>query len=214
MKDLKTELKHLYTASARQTRLVDVPGMNYLLIDGEGDPNSAPEFQQSIEALYGIAYTLKFMLKKGPEAVNYTVMPLEALWWSGEGDALNMEDKSSWRWRLLVAQPDCVKQAHFRKAVEALKAKKDNPAIPKVRFEKFHEGACVQVLHIGPYATEAASIAKLHEFAAEAGLRISGKHHEIYLSDPRRSAPEKLKTILRQAVRKQSRHASAGGSGN
>jgi hypothetical protein len=198
--DLKKQLKPLYAPSAKAPVLVDVPKMSFLMVDGAGDPNTAPEFQETCNALYGVAYTLKFSLKKQGGA-DFAVMPLEGLWW-GEGlrDFLT-SDKSDWNWTLMIALPDFLTVEQVRAAAEQLKKKKDSPAIGKVRFEAFHEGPAVQILHIGPYAAEGPTVERLVQFATEKGYELAGKHHEIYLGDPRRCAPEKLKTILRQPVR-------------
>jgi hypothetical protein len=198
--DLRKQLKHLYTASAKEPALVEVPKMNFLMVDGAGDPNTAPEFQQAVEALYGVAFTLKFMLKKRGEA-DYTVMGLEGLWWAEDMREFSVEDKSNWKWTLMIAQPDFVTREHYAEALAQVRAKKDSPALAKIRFGAFEEGLCAQVMHLGPYSEEGPTIARLHQFIAESGHRLRGKHHEIYLSDPRRSAPEKMRTILRQGVR-------------
>ncbi len=198
--DLRKQLKHLYTASAKEPALVEVPKMNFLMVDGAGDPNTSTEFQQAVEALYGVAFTLKFMLKKRGEA-DYTVMGLEGLWWAEDMREFSIEDKSNWKWTLMIAQPDFVTREHYAEALAQVGAKKDLPALAKIRFGAFEEGLCAQVMHLGPYSEEGPTIARLHQFIAESGHKLRGKHHEIYLSDPRRCAPEKMRTILRQGVR-------------
>jgi hypothetical protein len=203
--DLKKELKHLYLPSAKEVVLEDVPPMTYLMMDGvipEGmEPGNAPEFQQAFGALYGCAYTLKFMskLKLGRD---YTVMALEGLWWNRDDGRFEMGAKAAWRWTLMILQPEHITQAHFEEARTQVREKKDPPGLDKVRLERFHEGLCVQTMHIGPYAEEAATIEKMHAFARERGYVMRGKHHEIYMGDPRRTAPEKLRTVLRQPVAK------------
>jgi hypothetical protein len=200
--DLKRESKHLYLPSPKQAVLVDVPEMSFLMIDGAGDPNGSQEFQQAVEALYGVSYTLKFMLKKTGAFPDHAAMPLEGLWWSAKGSesVAIMADKSAWKWTLMIAQSDFVTRANVSEATSQLQRKKNSPAIGKLRFERFHEALCAQIMHIGPFSTEPATIEKLHAFIHERGYRPRGKHHEIYLSDPRRVAPEKMKTVIRHPV--------------
>jgi hypothetical protein len=199
--DYKKELKHLYRPSAKKFEVVDVPPMNFLMIDGHGDPNTAQEYQEAIEALYAVAYALKFMSKK-EKGMDYVVPPLEGLWWAENVEAFNTGDKSAWDWTMMIMQPEWVTRDMFEKALKQVEKKKDLPALSKLRLEAYHEGLSVQILHIGPYAAEAPTIAGMHAFAAENGYQLAGKHHEIYLGDPGRVAPEKLKTVLRQPVRK------------
>ena len=197
--DFKKELKHLYGASAKEVSLVEVPEMNSLMIDGTGDPNSVPEFQQAVEALYGISYTLKFMIKKA-QATDYVVMPLEGLWWTEDMSQFSIEDKGAWQWTLMIMQPEFVTSQLVEQAIDQVRQKKDPPALGKVRFAALHERLGAQIMHIGPYGDEGPTIEKLHSFIRENGYELTGKHHEVYLSDPRRTAPEKLKTIIRQPV--------------
>jgi hypothetical protein len=195
--DLKIELGSLYKA-AKQVEDVDVPKMNFLMIDGKGDPNKAQEYAEAVAALYQLAYTVKFHIKKGKPAVDFAVMPLEGLWWVDDMRLFSEKDKSSWKWTMMILQPECV----TREIVEAMRAevakKKNPPALSKVRFEAYQEGPSAQILYIGPYAGEGPTIAGIHEHIKQSGRSLRGKHHEIYMSDPRRSAPEKLKTIIRQ----------------
>ena len=207
--DLKKQFKGFYSASAKEAVMVEAPRWNYLMIDGQGDPNTFPEFQDAIGALYGVAFTLKFMLKKAKPPRDYAVMPPEGLWWCEGMKEFSMDHKDRLRWTLMILQPEFVTRELFAQALEQVKKKKDSHALSKMRFEALEEGTCAQILHIGPYATEAPTISKMHRFIEEAGYRPAGKHHEIYLGDPRRTAPEKLKTILRQPVRKK-----GAGSGN
>ena len=198
--DLRKELNALYAPSAKDFALVDVPELNFLMVDGRGDPNTAPAFQEATEALYSVAYTAKFALKKnGGE--DFAVMPLEGLWWTEDMRLFSAEKKDDWFWTLMIAQPAQVTSALIQEAIKELAKKKNPPALAKVRFANYHEGTAVQILHIGPYATEGPVIARMHTFIAENGYEPAGKHHEIYLGDPRRTAPEKLKTIVRQPVR-------------
>ncbi|MFI5253294.1 MAG: GyrI-like domain-containing protein [Bacteroidota bacterium] len=200
--DLKKELKYLYVPSPKEVVAVEVPKFNFLMIDGKGDPDTSQEFQNAVEALYSVSYTLKFTIKK-EDAIDYPVMPLEGLWWMKDMKAFDWQKKDEWRWTMMIMQPKYVTAAKMKQALKAVSEKKDLPALPLVRFEAFDEGLSVQVLHIGPYAAEAPTIIRMHDFASAQGYELHGKHHEIYLGDPRKSAPEKLKTGLRQPVRKQ-----------
>jgi hypothetical protein len=198
--DYKKQYKALYNASAQKMEIIDVPGMNFLMIDGAGDPNTVEPFRQGIEALYSVSYTVKFMVKKGPSGTQYTVMPLEGLWWMDDMTGFDMDRKDDWKWTLMIMQPDFITEELISEAISAVGKKKELPALVQIRFERFHEGKCAQVLHIGSYADEPATIERLHEFVWNRGFKLRGKHHEVYLSDPRRTAPEKLKTIVRQPV--------------
>ncbi len=198
--DPKKELKGLYTASAKQPALVDVPTMSFLMIDGAGDPNTSEEYRGAVEALYSLSYTLKFTVKKGPTAVDYAVMPLEGLWWAKDLSSFGTGTKNDWLWTAMIMQPEYVTKDLFSRALNDVGKKKDLPALTKVRFGTFHEGPSAQIMHIGPWSAEAPTIEKLHKFIADEGHSLRDKHHEIYLGDPRRSAPEKLKTIIRQPI--------------
>jgi hypothetical protein len=197
--DLRRELPELYTASGTPA-LVDVPELSCLMIDGHGDPDTAPEYAAAVEALYSVAYTIRFALKRGPDAVEAPVMPLEGLWWARDMAVFTTGDKSGWDWTMLIVQSDHVTPQVVAEARDAASRKKSLPAIGRVRLERFAEGRAAQVLHRGPYSAEGPTIEGLHRFIAEQGLELSGKHHEIYLGDPRRAAPEKLRTIIRQPV--------------
>ncbi|HOA25424.1 MAG TPA: GyrI-like domain-containing protein [Aggregatilineales bacterium] len=198
--DLKRELKHLYAPSAKEVAFVEVPPMQYLMVDGAGDPNTAPAYEEAVEALYAVAYAVKFAVKKADPARDYAVMPLEGLWWAEDMTAFNAERKGDWLWTMMIMQPEWVTAAIVEQAVAEAGRKKDLPALPKLRFETYDEGYSAQIMHIGPYSAEGPTIARLHAAIEEAGCALRGKHHEIYLGDPRRTAPEKLKTIIRQPV--------------
>lgn len=197
--DLKSEFKELYSAK-RTPALVDVPELQFLMIDGVGDPNTSAEYADAISALYSIAYTIKFAFKKSADAIDFPVMPLQGLWWARDMTAFKRADKGSWQWTMMIMQPDIVGHEHFVQAVRDATAKKQLPSAGRLRMERFAEGRAAQVMHVGPYSAEEPTIRALHEFIAEQGLELSGKHHEIYLGDPRRSAPEKLRTVIRQPV--------------
>jgi hypothetical protein len=199
--DFKKELKHLYRPSAREFEVVDVPPMSFLMIDGHGDPNTAQEYQDAVEALYAVAYRLKFM-SKNDLGRDYVVPPMEGLWWAEHMAEFSTDDKSAWDWTMMVMQPEWITQEMFEQAVGQVKGKKNLSALPKLRLETVHEGLAVQIMHIGSYDEEAPTIARMHAFIAESGYEAAGKHHEIYLGDPRKVAPEKLKTVLRQPVRR------------
>jgi hypothetical protein len=195
--DLAKDLGHLYRPAARGIEVVDVPAMQFLMIDGEGDPNTGAAFGQAVSALFSVAYTLKFMVR-GSAALDYHVMPLEGLWWSPDGAVFTANRRADWRWTAMIMQPEQVTPELFAEARVRAARKKDLPALPDLRLETFREGLAVQVLHRGPFANEAPVIVELHEFIAAQGHQLRGKHHEIYLNDVTRTAPEKLRTILRQ----------------
>lgn len=199
--DLKKQWKHLYQPLAGAITAVDVPPLTYLMVDGQGDPNTAPAFQQAIEALYALSYTLKFSLKKSPQPVDYGVMPLEGLWWADDCRVFHEADKSSWKWTAMILQPEFVTRAQVDSAFAEVRCKKNPAALDRVRFETLEEGSAAQVLYTGPFSEEGPTILRLHDFIHASGKQLHGKHHEIYLSNPRRTAPEKLKTILRQPMR-------------
>ncbi|MBF0317583.1 MAG: GyrI-like domain-containing protein [Nitrospirae bacterium] len=198
--DLKKTLKHLYQPSSKAVETVDVPQMNFLMIDGIGDPNTTEAFKNSIESLFSLSYTLKFMAKKLPAAKDYTVMPLEGIWWT-QGDQFDVLNKDAWQWTLMVMQPEYVTKSLFEEALEQAKKKKTLSRLNNVRFEPFHEGLCAQVMHKGPFSTESQTIGIIHSYIKENGYVLVGKHHEIYLSDPRKTLPENMKTVLRQPVK-------------
>ncbi|MDW5563284.1 MAG: GyrI-like domain-containing protein [Methanomassiliicoccus sp.] len=196
--DVRKQLRPLYDAP-REPALVEVPPMNFLMIDGTGDPNGSEDYRQALEALFGLSYTLKFMIKK-TEGTDYGVMPLEGLWWVDDISLLDMERRDNWRWTSMIMQPDIVTDDRVRVATEELRRKKDPAALPKVRFERLEEGLVAQIMHKGPFADERPTVDRLHTFVHECGRELRGKHHEIYLSDFNRTAPENLRTIIRHPV--------------
>jgi len=198
--DYKKELKHLYKPSPKSIETIDVPEMSFLMIDGQGDPNTSKEYSDAIEALYAVSYALKFMIKKGELEVDYGVMPLEGLWWVDDMSKFNINDKNNWKWTAMIMQPEYVTQDLFSKACQQVKKKKNPVALPKIRFESFTEGQTAQTMHHGPFSEEGPTIDRIHDFIRENGCSLVGKHHEIYLSDIRKAAPEKWKTIIRQPV--------------
>ncbi len=198
--DFKKEFGHLYLPGAKDVVLVDVPAMQFAMVDGVGNPNGSPDYIQALEALFGVSYTLKFMLKHAGVA-DYKAGPLESLWWTEDDGGFSIDAKDEWKWTSLIMQPDVVRRKDFEDAASQLREKKDPPALTKVRFERWREGTVAQIMYIGPYSAERPTIERVHAFIRESGYRLSGKHHEIYLGDPRRSAPEKLKTVIRQPAR-------------
>ena len=206
--DLKKENKELYNPSAKEVSIVDVPEMSFLMIDGEGDPNTSQEYQDSIEALFSVSFKVKFISEK-ENSQDYVVMPLEGLWWVENKEDFNILDKSGWKWTAMVRQPDFISEYIIKKAIEEVQKKKNLPALSRIRFQNMHEGLSAQIMHIGPYAEEGPTIKKLRNFIEEKGYEFDGslpgeKHHEIYISDMRRTKPEKLKTIIRQPMKKRS----------
>jgi hypothetical protein len=198
--DLKKGLRDLYDAP-KDPVLVTVPPMNFLLVDGEGDPRDSIAYIQAIEVLYGLSYTIKFMLKK-EAGIDYGVLPLEGLWWSEDMDAFLLGERNKWKWTAMIMQPEMVLAEQVERAKVELKRRKDPPALPKVRLERYDEGLSAQSMHLGPYSEERPTIERLHRFIEEQGCERTGRHHEIYLGDPRRAKPEKLRTIIRQPVRR------------
>jgi hypothetical protein len=205
--DLKKEFKSFYSSSAKQVQVVDVPRLNFLMIDGAIEPGHAPGtsplFQENMQALYGSAYTLKFMLKqRKDEPIDYPVMALEGLWWVEDGH-FDIKIKDNWFYTLMIVQPDFITPDLFNEALAQLRKKKgDQPGFSRLRLESFEEGLCVQMLHVGPYDTEPATVEKMDAFIQAKGYTKRGEHHEIYLGNPLRADPSKLKTILRHPVSK------------
>lgn len=203
--DLKKENKELYNPSKKEVGIVDVPKMNFLMIDGQGDPNTSEEYQEAMEALFPVSYKTKFMSKK-ENSQDYVVMPLEGLWWVDNMEDFNIEDKSNWKWTAMIRQPDFITKDLIKQAMEEVEKKKSPEALSKIRFESLYEGLSAQIMHIGPYSEEGPTVEKLHKFIHEKGYEFDGsnpgeKHHEIYMSDIRRTKPERLKTIIRQPMK-------------
>jgi hypothetical protein len=199
--DLKKQLKHLYQPTHKEFTIVEVPPMQFLMIDGKGNPNTSQAFQEAMQALYGMSYTLKFASKK-EMGIDYTVMALEGLWWADDMEAFTLEAKDTWYWTAMMLQPDHITSEFVEAARAELARKKDVPALPRLRYETFHEGLSAQIMYFGAYADEGPTITRMHAFIQDSGYTLSGKHHEIYIGDPRTAAPEKLKTVIRQPIRK------------
>ena len=205
--DLRKDLKHLFAPSAKRVEVVDVPAFNFIMIDGAIEPGqgpgTSPFFQENMQALYGVAYTLKFAAKLRKDTpVDFPVMALEGLWWVEDGH-FDIKVKDNWFYTVMILQPDLVTYEMFAAALAQMRNKKgDQPAYARLRLEQFHEGLCVQTMHVGPYADEPATVARMEVFAQENDLVMCNKHHEVYLGNPLRADPSKLKTILRHPVRK------------
>lgn len=197
--DLKKELKHLYQPSAKEVSEVEVPAMNFLMIDGEGNPNTSQAYAEAVEALFAVSYAIKFMAKKGELAIDYGVMPLEGLWWADDMSRFSVNDKDNWKWTMMIMQPSFISEEIIAQAISEVGKKKNLPALSKLRVEEFAEGRCAQILHIGPFSEEGPTIEKVHQYINAHG-QLTGKHHEIYLSDIRKADPAKWKTVIRQAM--------------
>jgi len=198
--DLKKTLKPYYTASAAKPSILTVPPLGALMIDGQGDPSGKP-YEETIGKLYGVAFTLKFMFKKD-RAIDYPVMALEGLWWADDIGDFRAGRRENWKWTMFTVLPDVVTKKDVAQAIELVREKAKFPSLPEFRLERFAEGLSAQILHVGPYSAEKPTIERLHRFVEEQGYKLRGRHHEIYLGDPRRAAPEKLRTIVRHPVEK------------
>ncbi|MFD1860416.1 GyrI-like domain-containing protein [Aeromicrobium camelliae] len=190
-----------YRAKRGEFRVLEVPELRYLMIDGHGDPNTSSDYADALAALYPVAYTLKFASKRELER-DYVVPPLEGLWWADDMSVFtSARDKSRWDWTMMILVPEWIPAELVNAAVDQVAASRRPARLDDVRLESLSEGRCVQTLHVGPFDDEAGVLARMHdEFIPGQGFRMVGKHHEIYLSDPRRTAPERLRTILRQPV--------------
>ena len=198
--DLKKEMKHLYQPTAKEVVQVEVPTLKYLMVDGEGDPNTSQDYAQAVEALFSVSYTAKFMVKKGPQELDYSVMPLEGLWWADDMSDFVANNKAKWKWTMMILQPSFVSDEVITAAIAEVRRKKLLPSVDRLRLESFSEGLCAQILHIGPFSEEGPTIERLHEFIDSSSGR-TGKHHEIYLSNIRRADPRKWKTIIRHPMK-------------
>ena len=179
--DYKKELKYLYKPSVKNVVMVNVPQMNFLMIDGKGDPNSSQTFQDAVESLYALSYGIKFMVKKGELAIDYGVLPLEGLWWAEDMSKFSVECKSDWKWTLMIMQPEFITDEMVAEATEQVRNKKNPVALSRLRFESLTEGKAAQIMHIGPFSEEGPTIQKVHAFIKDKGGQLRAKHHEIYL---------------------------------
>jgi len=199
--DLKKENKEFYYPSTGEVAVVDVPEMKFLMIDGQGDPNTSQEYKDAMETIFPVSYKTKFISKK-EKSQDYVVMPLEGLWWVENLAELDFKNKDNWFWTMMIVLPSFITQSDFKSAQQAVLKKGESELATTARFEVYDEGTSVQVLYLGAYADELPTIEKMHAFARQQGYELHKKHHEIYMSDPRRTSPEKLKTIIRQPVYK------------
>lgn len=197
--DLKKRYRDLYTAPVGDCVAVDVPDLAYLMIDGCGDPNSSAEYVECVNALFSVAYKTKFACRSDT-GEDFVVMPLEGLWWVDDMKQFSVEDKEDWQWMMMIAQPEVVTADHVEVAITEVIEVKELDAAGEIRFERWAEGRCVQTLHRGSYADEAPTIELLHKHIDDRGLTRIGRHHEIYLSNPERVSPDRLRTIIRQPV--------------
>ncbi|MHA1729768.1 MAG: GyrI-like domain-containing protein [Promethearchaeota archaeon] len=200
--DYKKQFPKLYKPSAKEPSILMIPEMNFFMVDGKGDPNTAQEYQDAIETLYSVSYALKMkIIKKQTPDKDYVVPPLEGLWHIPKMENWSMDGKEMWEWTMMMRIPDFVIEPNIKKAMKILKETKNPVSLPKLRYEKYNEGLVLQIMYFGPYDDEPPIIAKLHKFAEDNGYILDGKHHEIYLNDPRRTKPERLKTVLRQSIK-------------
>lgn len=196
--DYKKKLKHLYGPTSKRIEFINVPALSYLMIHGKGEPGGQ-EYTDAVQALYPVAYTIKFSIEKNA-GIDYGVLPLEGLWWAEDMRDFAKGNRERWLWTMMIMQPEHVTQEIFDESITQVKVKKDPAALEKVEFQSFTEGSCAQILHIGPFSEEGPTVQKVHDAIAKEGYSLTGKHHEIYLSDMRRASPEKLRTIIRQPM--------------
>ncbi len=202
--DLKEDFRPIFSASAKEVTFVGIPAFNFLMIDGFGDPNTSA-FQEAVKALYSVAYAIKFANKSDEDTFDFTVPPLEGLWWCNDMTTFSLEDKANWKWTAMIMMPEFITEEKFIAAKQLVIDKKEAKLAKDVRFEFFDEGLCAQIMHIGPYSEEEPTIAKLHQVILANEYKLTGKHHEVYLGDPRKSKPDKLKTIIRQPIVKKAK---------
>jgi hypothetical protein len=199
--DFKKDLALLYAPKNTDWEVIEIPAMNFLMVDGKGDPNTSTDYSEAVAALYGVSYAIKFMSKQ-QLGKDYGVAPLEGLWWADDATVFENAQKAEYQWTMMIMQPEWITETLISGAVTATAAKKELPALSKARFERYDEGRSLQLLHVGSYDDEAPKLKYLHtEFMPRQQLTFNGRHHEIYLSDPRKTASSKLKTILRQPVK-------------
>jgi hypothetical protein len=198
--DFKKLLKEYYNPQKSSFHIVTVPVIKFLMIDGVGNPNITPEYQAAVETLYAMSYGVKFALKS--QGFDYFVPPLEGLWWMDDMREFSVKNKHRWMWTMMIMQPEPVTDDLVSRVKENLRKKKKLPAIDKVRFETYDEGLAVQILYTGAYSDEGPTIAEMHRYIRDNGYETNGKHHEVYLGDPRKTSADRLKTIIRQSIRR------------
>lgn len=197
--DIRKMYKKYYQPKPGRVEILEIPRMNFLMIDGTGNPNTSREYADSVSALYSIAYSQKFKINKS-KGIDYNLLPLEGLWWMDDMELFSTDKKDEWKWTMMIQQPDLITGDEINSTILELEKKKPNPVYSRIRFEPFAEGLSAQIMHIGPYSAEKPTIDLLHRSITDQGYTLRAKHHEIYLGDPRKTAPEKLKTIIRQPV--------------
>ncbi len=197
--DYKKVLGSLYRPSVKKVEELTVPTMAYLMIDGQGDPNTTPAYTAAVEALFSVSYTAKFALKRADPTRDFTVMPLEGLWWADDLAAFESNDRTHWKWTMMIMQPPTMDARIIAESIASVGQKKTLTALDELRLENFTEGRCAQILHIGPFSEEGPTIQRVHDFILARGT-LTGKHHEIYLSDIRRANPKNWRTIIRQPM--------------
>ena len=191
----------MYKPSLKTPSIIKIPEMTFFMIDGTGDPNNSEDYKDAVQILYNISYALKMkVIKKETPSKDYVVPPLEGLWYMPKMEEWSMDEKDKWEWTMMIRIPDFVKDSQIKKAMKILKETKNPKSFSKLRYEQYDEGTCVQIMYLGPYNDEPPTIKKIHQFAEKNGYNLNGHHHEIYLGDPRRVEPERLKTILRQPI--------------
>lgn len=200
--DWRKDLKELYFPPRGKVVEVVVPELKFLVVEGEGNPNESKGFQEAVGALYTMSFTLKFAIKKKDPSKDYKVGPLEALWWNTKEGGMEMGRKEDWGWKSMIMQPSFMEGWMVEQAREEAVKKKDNPGLKKVGLEVFEEGRCAQIMHIGRWDEEEEDIERVKSYIKVKGGTLNGKHHEIYMSDPRRVPPEKWKTVIRQPFRR------------
>jgi len=200
--DYKKIFKEYYSQSQKKISVQNVPSFNYLMIDGLGNPNTSKEYQDAVEALFSLSYSIKFMIKKNEGNIDFGVMPLEGLWWTDDMNSFSTDNKDIWKWTAMIMQPDIVTKEHVERAIEEVAKKKKISSLSKVVYKEYEERLVAQIMHIGPYVDEASTVERLHNFIVEEGYELAGRHHEIYLTDSRKCTPEKMRTILRQPIQR------------
>jgi hypothetical protein len=175
--------------------------MSFLMLDGQGDPNTSQAYADAVEALFAVSYAIKFSIKRGPLAIDYGVMPLEGLWWADDMSDFTTGDRAGWQWTMMIMQPHFVTREMVDEAVAVVRTRKNAVALPPVRFETYDEGAAAHVMHVGPFSAEGPVIERVHNFIEQSGRERVGKHHEIYLTDIRKADPAKWKTVIRQPMK-------------
>lgn len=198
--DYKKISKMFYNAKQNSLMEVEIPNMQFIMINGVGDPNHSVSFQKACDILFTVSYKIKFSVKKNGLGIDYSVFPLEALWWVEQGE-FNLQDKKNWQWTLMIRQPELVTERIYFAAVEEVCTKKEIDNLANLSFKAYKEGRCIQTLHVGPYTAEQKTIDELHTYIKEKGYQFNGKHHEIYLNNPKNTASEKLRTIIRQPIK-------------